>query len=538
MIQSTAMQYKLVLPVSFLLLAAVACRQPGKNAAAKRSAVSRTIPGSFNPHSGIPLDSHRISAFLEENPLFKPFARDFDTFYRNNQYNYAWYNKQGLIETANALIGSLESVTQEGVTATIPYKDTLESLLHSPAVRKPAAPDLYTELMLTGEYFFYARNIWSGALNDKTDSVNWYIPRKQLSYASLLEQNLKTGTLADLSGPVVGPQYQGLKQTLAAYREAGTRQEVTVPANPNARFGVNDSADLVVPLRQRLYQLGFTGDTTSGSRVYDTALARVVRAAKESFGLKADASLTAAFIAELNIPLKQRIEQIMVNMERLRWIPADSSFGSEFILVNIPEYRLHYFRNDRQVWDCGVVVGRPMTQTVVFSGKMQYVVFSPYWNVPPSIIEKEVKPGMKRNPNYLAAHNMEWNNGLVRQKPGPSNSLGLVKFLFPNSNNIYLHDTPAKSLFSEDNRAFSHGCVRVADPKKLAMLVLEDYPQWTPEAIDKAMHGGVEKTVVLKKKIPVYIGYFTAFVGANGKINFRKDVYKRDDQLFRMLARD
>jgi len=182
-----------------------------------------------------------------------------------------------------------------------------------------------------------------------------------------------------------------------------------------------------------------------------------------------------------------------------------------------------------------VVVGKPMTKTVIFSGKMQYVVFSPYWNVPPSIINKEIKPAMKRNPNYLASHNMEWNGGRVRQKPGPRNSLGLVKFLFPNSNNIYLHDTPSKSLFAEDKRAFSHGCIRVAKPKDLAMRLLRNYPEWTSEKIDAAMHAGTERTVALKPTIPVYIGYFTAFLDTDGQLNFRSDVYNRDGSLLNML---
>jgi murein L,D-transpeptidase YcbB/YkuD len=166
---------------------------------------------------------------------------------------------------------------------------------------------------------------------------------------------------------------------------------------------------------------------------------------------------------------------------------------------------------------------------------MQYIVFSPYWNVPQSIIKNEIIPGMRRDPNYLAKHRMEWNNGNVRQKPGPSNSLGLVKFLFPNSNNIYLHDTPSKSLFGKEERAFSHGCIRVAKPKELAIRLLSYDSTWTPEKIEAAMNAGVEKYVTLKKKVPVYIGYFTAFVDRNGQINFRKDIYNRDEELLKQL---
>src|SRR5690606_34507668 len=204
---------------------------------------------------------------------------------------------------------------------------------------------------------------------------------------------------------------------------------------------------------------------------------------KQRHGLHPDSVISKDMIVQLQVPVADRIRQIMVNLERQRWIPVDAS-TDELILVNIPEYRLHYFQGGKHVWQCDVVVGAVMNKTVVFSGNMQYVVFSPYWNIPQSIINKEIKPGMARNRNYLARHNMEWNGGKVRQKPGPKNSLGLVKFLFPNSNNIYLHDTPSKSLFSRQDRAFSHGCIRVSQPRELAIRVLAQDSTWTPEKID------------------------------------------------------
>src|SRR5690606_29116751 len=159
---------------------------------------------------------------------------------------------------------------------------------------------------------------------------------------------------------------------------------------------------------------------------------------------------------------------ILVNMERSRWLPM--SVKSDYLVVNIPEFRLHVYEEDSLVWSCNVVVGKSVNKTVVFHGDVKYIVFSPYWNVPPSIVRNEIVPGMKRDKNYISRHNMEITGqagGLtvVRQKPGPSNSLGLVKFLFPNSHNIYLHDSPAKSLFNEESRAFSHGCIRVSEPK-------------------------------------------------------------------------
>jgi murein L,D-transpeptidase YcbB/YkuD len=192
---------------------------------------------------------------------------------------------------------------------------------------------------------------------------------------------------------------------------------------------------------------------------------------------------------------------------------------------------MNYFKEGKTLLNSKVVVGKVMNQTVIFSGMLQYVVFSPYWNVPKSIIDKEIAPAMKKNKNYLAQHNMEWNDGNIRQKPGPKNSLGLVKFLFPNSNSIYLHDTPSKSLFKEEKRAFSHGCIRLEKPIELAYLLVKDDKNWTMEKLNNAFHSKKEIWYTLKHKIPVYIGYFTAWVNEYDEVQFYDDVYARDECL-------
>jgi murein L,D-transpeptidase YcbB/YkuD len=166
---------------------------------------------------------------------------------------------------------------------------------------------------------------------------------------------------------------------------------------------------------------------------------------------------------------------------------------------------------------------------------MKYVVFAPYWNVPESILKNELLPVIEKNKNYVADNHMEWVNGSLRQKPGKWNALGKVKFLFPNSHNIYLHDTPSKDLFQRDQRTFSHGCIRVEQPKKLAQYVLQQQPDWTEKRIDSAMNGDKELYVTLKKPYPVFIAYFTAWVDASGSINFRKDIYKKDERLINMI---
>jgi murein L,D-transpeptidase YcbB/YkuD len=222
-------------------------------------------------------------------------------------------------------------------------------------------------------------------------------------------------------------------------------------------------------------------------------------------------------------------------MERNRWLPTD--VRGRYLAVNIPEFVLHAYYDDSLLWNMNVVVGKDVNKTVIFAGTISQVVFSPYWNVPPSILKKEILPGIQKNPNYLEKNHMEWNGPDVRQKPGPWNSLGQVKFLFPNSHSIYLHDTPSKSLFQESKRAFSHGCIRVANPKFLATYMLRDDSTWTTDRIAKAMASGKEQFVSVKNPMPVYITYFTAWVDRQGDLNFREDIYKRDAQLSGLLMK-
>jgi murein L,D-transpeptidase YcbB/YkuD len=290
-------------------------------------------------------------------------------------------------------------------------------------------------------------------------------------------------------------------------------------------------------LRIRLYKLGdFEGDTLTN--IYDKPLQQGIKVFQERHGLAIGGLLNKETILELNISLADRIQKILVNMERSRWLPV--SLNSDYIAINIPEFKMHVYHADSLLWSCSVVVGQTRHPTTAFYGEIQYVVFSPYWNVPPGILTNEVLPAMKRNDSYLQQHHMEvigHRDGLpvIRQKPGADNSLGSVKFLFPNSYDIYLHDTPSKSLFGETSRAFSHGCIRIAEPAKLAGFLLKGDDGWDNKKISRNMHAGKERYVTLKKKIPVFIAYFTAFADRNGHLNFRKDIYNLDKRLAQIL---
>jgi murein L,D-transpeptidase YcbB/YkuD len=218
----------------------------------------------------------------------------------------------------------------------------------------------------------------------------------------------------------------------------------------------------------------------------------------------------------------------------MRWLQQEAK--GNLIVVNIPEFMMHVYEGNKKAFDMIVVVGKEGHNTMMFNGDLNQVVFCPYWNVPSSIVKKEILPAMQRNPGYLGKENMEItsNEGglpVIRQKPGGKNALGKVKFLFPNSFNIYFHDTPSKSLFDKDKRAYSHGCIRLQEPVKLAEYVLRNQPEWTPEKIAAAMSTDEQKFVKVKDPIPVVITYYTAWVDENGQINFRDDIYGHDARL-------
>ena len=255
--------------------------------------------------------------------------------------------------------------------------------------------------------------------------------------------------------------------------------------------------------------------------------------------------LQAALAREKATPTGN-LDRILINLERWRWAPRD--LGDRYILVNVPAYMLQVMEGAQPALSMRVVVGKPATQTPLFSDLMTYVVFSPFWNIPANILRDETLPRVARDPDFLRRNNMEvvgtsgtvdpleidWSDDSVtkglrfRQRPGPDNALGLVKFIFPNHFDIYLHDTPSDRLFFRERRALSHGCVRVEDPVALAKYVLRDQPQWTAAKISAAMQSGQEQGVTLKEKLPVHIGYWTAWVEPDGNVKFTDDPYKLD----------
>lgn len=501
-------------------LAAVSCKKEPKEVPAEDA----------TPH----FDSVAIAGFFTKHPDFKPYEAEIRELYKKHKYHYIWFDKNGVVEFADAVFNQVNQINAEGIPAKLPYKEEIDGIFYGN--EDEVAPEPNAELLLSSMYFFYAKKVYQGLDTKDSKQTGWFLPREKVSYVAYLDTLMKDPKLLQKDTSEMIPLYYNLKKGLQHFRDIqnkGGWKTITMDSLAKP-FKPGDSAATITQVRERLFASGEL-DKNSGSAVFDTGLLEAVKAYGKKNSLKPGHLITQALVQDLNIPVEDRIKTIMVNMERCRWISPDFIKDGEYIAVNIPSFRMRYMKDGKLKLESNVVVGKEMNKTVVFSGKMSYLVFSPYWNVPKSIVEKEVKPGMAKDKNYLEKQGMEWNDGLVRQKPGPKNSLGLVKFMFPNSNNIYLHDTPSKSLFDKESRALSHGCVRVQKAEALANAILEDDKKWTPEKIREAMNGGKETVYSLKKKIPVYIAYFTAVADEDGNVNFYEDVYKRDGRLASLL---
>ena len=323
------------------------------------------------------------------------------------------------------------------------------------------------------------------------------------------------------------PQHTGyahLRDKLAELRHAAPAMVQTksrIPSGPVLKPGMRDQRVPLIRARFGLVPAQDTDDLT-----YDTKIAAAVADFQKQNGLPASGTLTARTVDALSEGAPERLEdEIIANMERWRWMPRD--MGHERIEVNIPDYTVRVYRGETIIHQARVIVGKPQTPTPIFSNSMQFLIVNPYWNVPPSIIKKEMLPKLKEDPDYLKKLGYEvipQKNGsfAVRQPPGERNALGWIKFMFPNEHSVYLHDTPTRNLFANGKRAFSHGCVRVDQPFALAEIVLGE--GWTEERV-KGLKGGGERMVKMPRPLPIHIGYFSAFVDEHGKLQLREDIY-------------
>lgn len=333
------------------------------------------------------------------------------------------------------------------------------------------------------------------------------------------------------------PQYERLQNALQSLYDIQKKGGWPKIIATQKFYLKGQNAPAIKQIKQRLKLGGdFTSDDTSS--VFTDELVAAVQHVQKRFGYRQNGVVDALLIKQLNIPVEQRIQQLLVNIQRFQ--TANANNGTQLI-VNIPEYKLHVYEGAQHIFDMDIVVGSEEHKTVMFNDEMTNIVFSPYWNVPPSIVENEMLPAMNRNKNYLRNNGYEvtgYENGLpvIRQKPGPQNSLGQVKFVFPNEHGIYFHDTPAKGLFQYPKRTFSHGCIRLSEPAKLAEYLLKSSPGWNADKIKKAMNSGKEQSVKLPKPVAVTIAYYTAWVDDAGLLQLRQDIYGLDSSASNNVA--
>ncbi len=507
--------------------------QPVDSISKPKQLIDISLPGGFSSQTNLQFDSAAIPKFISQYPKFKTFETRISRFYSRRKYAYAWFDQNGLIEQAGNLHNKLSNLAEEGLPEKQFYREVFDSLMADfNANDRLNEADLQLELVLTANYFYYAQYVWEGLGHAGMKEVEWDLPHKKLSYEALLDSILKVPASSFNANDPVFYQYSKLKFYLKKYREIEAKGGWPLIKADAKSYKKGDSSIVISVIRKRLFLSDDLGtDDLSGK--FDESLELAVKNFQERYGIKSNGIVNRTLIAEMNQPISKRIEQIIVNMERCRWVPVD--LNEDYFLVNIPEYRFHVFKRDSLIWSMDVVVGTEMNKTAIFNGILNTVVFSPYWNVPSSIAKKEILPEIARNLNYLSQNHMEWKGNAIRQKPGPWNALGKVKFLFPNSHSIYLHDTPSRQAFEKDRRAFSHGCIRVSEPKKLAMYVLHNQPEWTESRIDSAMNASKEHYVKVTKPIPVFVAYFTSWVDNKGRLNFRNDVYKKDARLAEMM---
>jgi L,D-transpeptidase YcbB len=404
---------------------------------------------------------------------------------------------------------------------------------------KPTADDLAeADVLLTSSYVSLGVDYLIGQIDPRKVSQNWHIDRHEENEDSALMRSIRNPALdkAIASMRPADDDYVGLQKELTRFRAIVARGGwPSITEGKAVKPGESDNPSRLAALRARLAAEGIAVPVDSATTarqntgLYDRSLAAAVAAFQSRHGIAVDSMLGPETVKSLNIPATYRLGQIAANLERFRWLPR--SFGSRYVYVNVPAFRLEAYDGGNKILEMKVIVGQDYEDkaTPVFADSMEFVVFRPYWNVPPAIAAKEIFP--KMSSGYLEANDMEtYREGgklRVRQRPGPKNALGLVKFLFPNDFNIYFHDTPNGELFNKDVRAFSHGCIRLEHPEQMAQFALG----WPLDKIEDAMNSGPDnKQVKLPRKIPVFIVYGTAYI-RNGQLSFGNDLYDRDGPL-------
>jgi len=479
-------------------------------------------------------------------------------FYEGRRFELAWSDPANVAIVVRALATS----DQHGLSPDDFHIAAIQ-LLEEQRARQPndLLINTHLDLLLTDGLVSYAYQLVYGKVDPEALTASWNLKRPLLRRApeQVLQEALSDGNLADILKSLAPafPYYVSMQAQLENYRQlAGAGGWPSVPAGPTLRLGEVDPR--VDAVRARL-AAEFGNHITAGAdeNVFDTTLEESVRHFQGLYGLDVDGAVGPRTLRTMNITAAQRVEQIRVNMERARWVREEATNAEDFLDVNIAGFYVRQYQDSVPTWETPTIVGARYHKTPIFAANMKYIVFNPTWTVPRSIILKEMLPKMKADPAYLSSRNfdlversgrkvdpaeVDWSKLSTRnfpynvvQRPGPRNALGLVKFIFPNSHSVYLHDTPGRQLFDRTERTFSHGCIRTKNPLDLAERLLAGQPKWTREAIDRTIEGGKTTTVYLAEPLRVLILYWTAEPAEGGAIRFYDDVYDRDPAVLAAL---
>ena len=486
-------------------------------------------------------------------------------FYERRAYLPAWSNNGRPSARAAELDRSIRNAAADGLRPADYHLAKITKLREDLNDRDTGSASMDDQLLAdldilqTDAYLILGAHMLAGRIDPEHLDPMWKAQRRNMDLAVHLEKALRSDrvgeSLADLLPRHSG--YDRLKKALAKYRQieaaGGWR---AFPGGTRLQQGDRESRTVL--LRNRLAAEGFMEDSakTADPEFFDNDLADALKRFQISTGLEADGVVGPQTRRALNLTVQQRIRQIIVNMERWRWLPQD--LGSRYLLVNIAAFSLTVVEEGRTVMQMRVVTGRPYRSTPIFSARITYLVFNPYWNVPSTIAIKDILPKIKNDPDFLNKQKIRvlqgWNVGAreidpasvnwqtvsirnfpyhFRQDPGPQNALGRIKFMFPNPYEVYLHDTPSKELFAKARRDFSSGCIRIEKPLELAEYLLRRHPNWPPEKIRNAVSGPdtAEITVKLPEPLTIYLLYWTIWVDEQGLLHFGTDIYNRDQAL-------
>lgn len=549
---------------SLLLFSVVGCRRQAEPVAQHPA---------LNPlEAAIHADADAGHLSILHWPDFTDYKPAAWTLYSKRNWDSAWVHGHKATEQATELMELFAASGSKGLNPTDYDASLWPTRLHQLATANDEQLAAF-DMALTICTMRYISDLHIGRVNPQHFTFGVDVEARRYDLSSFLAGQVLAAANVQVALNGIEPDsdnYRATESALVHYQELTRRAEdtpllpmPTQPLSPGAHYaGVSALGERLALLGDMdLPPLPDTAELPAPSPVtnpvYTQALAEGVKNFQLRHDLPASGLLTPQTVAALNVPLTTRVHQLEDTLERLRWLAPE--YQNAPVFVNIPEYLLRVYGDDHKpAFQMRVVVGQAKEdehKTPVLSQEMRYVVLRPYWNVTPTILKEELIPHVEANKDYLASKNFEvvnhagkpvegWtaeslakNLYMVREKPGPENSLGLIKFMFPNKLNIYLHSTPAVGLFSRSRRDFSHGCVRIQNPEALADWVLRDQPHWSPDAIHDAMETGEDnKTVGLKHPIPVLIFYATARVDEAGKVHFFNDLYGYDKDMESILA--